>query len=132
MFKKDYINTGLLIIRLGIGIALLFHGYPKIIGGMEKWAMLGKHMDVIGIHFFPSFWGFMASISEFGGGILLITGLLFRPACGFLIFTFAIALCMHLKGGDPFGDYSHSLELLVVFLGLLFTGSGKYRLLAKY
>lgn len=128
MFNKNNTDAGLLIIRIGLGIMFMLHGYPKITGGPEKWEMIGKTMEHIGIGFAPTFWGFMAALAEFGGGLCLILGFLFRPALGMLTFTMCIAAYMHYVGGDGFNGYSHAVESAIVFIGLFFCGPGKYAL----
>jgi len=130
LFKNDYpkLHLGLLLMRIGLGIMFVLHGWPKISGGPERWAGVGGAMVNWGIDFAPTFWGFMASISEFGGGILLLTGLFFRPTCVLLFITMLVATTMHLKNGDPFTDYSHALELAIVFFSLCFTGPGRFSL----
>lgn len=123
---NKYSDLGLLIIRVGLGIMFLMHGYPKVMGGPEMWGKLGGAMGNIGINFLPVFWGFMAAVAEAGGGILLALGLLHRPAAILLTFTMAIAASVHLKGGEGVMGSSHAIELGIVFLGLVFTGPGKY------
>lgn len=128
------INFGLLVVRIGIGIMFVLHGQGKMFGGPEKWLKLGRAMEDIGITFLPTFWGFMAAFAEFGGGILLVLGLLFRPACLLMLITMAVATHVHWvdaveAGKDLKGrlmEGSHPIELGIVFLSLLFTGSGKY------
>lgn len=121
---SKYKNAGLLVMRVGLGIAMSLHGYPKIMGGVARWRQLGEAMHIVHIHFFPVFWGFMAAATEFIGGILLILGLAFRITCLLLCFEMAIALLGHLSGG--FSEYSHALELLIVFAGLFIIGAGRY------
>ncbi|WP_199120948.1 DoxX family protein [Pedobacter sp. ASV28] len=121
-----YRNTGLLILRIGIGIMMMVHGLPKIMGGPEKWAGLGGSMKVININFLPMFWGFMAAISEGLGGFLLILGLFFRPVNILLVFTMIIAALVHFGKGDGLSGASHAIELGIVFFGLIFIGPGKY------
>lgn len=121
-----FTDAGLLILRLGIGAMFLCHGAPKILGGPEKWEKLGMAMTSVGIDFMPVFWGFMASCSEFFGAICLILGLLFRPACGFMAITMAVATTMHLTAGDDFAVASHGMKAGIVFLSLFITGPGKY------
>lgn len=127
---NKYRDMGLLIIRIGVGIAMAIHGWPKISGGPAFWAQIGGAMGNVGIHFLPTFWGFMAALVEFGGGILLALGLLFRPACILLVFLMAMAVLFHLNSPPPMNQFnqgwSHAFELGVVFLGLLFLGPGKY------
>jgi putative oxidoreductase len=132
--SSQAVNFGLLIIRIGIGIMFVLYGEGKMFGGPEKWAKLGGAMEGLGITFLPAFWGFMAALAEFGGGILLVLGLLFRPACFLMFCTMFVAASVHwidaaeageaLKGKIMSG--SHAIELGIVFLALLFTGPGKY------
>ncbi len=123
-----YRDKGLLILRIGLGIMFMIHGYPKITGGIEKWTDIGGAMENLGITFMPAFWGFMASFAEFFGGLLLIIGLLFRPANFLLFFTMFVAALMHIKSGDPISSAYHSIEDGIVFLSLIFIGPGIYSL----
>ena len=121
-----YRDIGLLLLRIGIGIMFVLHGYPKITGGPEKWAMIGGAIGNLGIHFAPVFWGFMAAVSEFCGGLLLIVGFLSRPACVLLTITMIVATSMHIGKGDGFAQYSHALESGILFLSLFLIGPGRY------
>jgi putative oxidoreductase len=120
-----YRNTGLLITRVGLGIMFLYHGYPLVLGGPTKWAAIGSATRYSGIHFFPTFWGFMAACSETFGGFLLVIGLAFRPVCLLLLITLTVAALMHLAT-TGLQDASHAIEDAVVFAGLLFVGPGRY------
>lgn len=130
--KEDLINIGLLVLRIGIGISIFFHGLPKITGGPETWTAIGGSMSNLGINFAPTFWGFMAAFSETIGGILFALGLFFRPAAFLLVGTMIVALVVHLSQGDDFMKYGHALDLLIVFVAALLTGPGKYSFDAKY
>jgi len=134
IFKNEYpkLHLGLLLLRIGLGIMFVLHGWPKLAGGPERWAGVGGAMSNYGITFAPTFWGFLAAVSEFGGGILLLLGLFFRPASIFLFFTMLVAATMHLQKGDAFSDYSHAIELAIVFFSLYFTGPGRYSLDYKF
>ena len=128
------VDVGLLIVRLGVGlITLTIHGWGKISGGPDLWARLGNHMGNLGITFLPTFWGFMAGFAEFGCSILLILGIFFRPAATLLAFTMLVAALRHLnlpadEARSGWSGASHALELLAVYLGLLFAGPGRYAL----
>ena len=86
----------------------------------------------MGGNFYPVVFGFLAALSEAGGGLLLILGLLTRPACFFLLSTMVVATTVHIQGGDSFNDYSHALEAAILFFSLLLIGPGKYSLDAKW
>ncbi|MDQ3395298.1 MAG: DoxX family protein [Bacteroidota bacterium] len=122
-----YIHLGLLVLRIGLGIMLVFHGGPKLFGGPEMWIKVGSNMSLLGINFWFMFWGLLAALSEFIGGILLIAGLYFTPACSLLLVTMLVATIRHLSVGDPFSTFSHPMELGIVFLSLIITGPGRHR-----
>jgi putative oxidoreductase len=129
--KNQKIDLGILIIRIGIGISFMIHGYPKLIGGIETWKELGGVMQMIGIDFVPQFWGFMAAFSEFFGGLFLLLGLFFMPACVLLSITMIMAIVMHAVNGDGYNDFSHALEALILFVGLAVAGPGKFSVWVK-
>lgn len=121
-------DIGLLVMRAGLGIAFIVHGSGKLFGGVEMWAGVGSAMQHFGVTFGYPYWGFLAAMAEFGGGILMIFGFLFRPATIALLVTMVVATVMHWKLGDGFAKYSHALELAFVFFGLSFVGPGRLSL----
>lgn len=127
LFSKlgNYRNFGLLIIRLGLGIMFIYHGFPKLVGGPHKWAEIGKAIQVIGIHSWPVVWGFLAAVVEAIGGVLLIIGWSFRLVCLLLVINLVVAALVTYNSGG-ISDASHAIEDAVVFAGLLFVGPGKY------
>lgn len=131
MKKKNLLQFGWLILRVGIGISIFLHGFPKITGGTETWTAIGGSMGVFGINFAPTFWGFLAALAESVGGLLFALGLFFRPAAVMLTGTMIVALSTHLAAGDNFMVFGHALDLLFVFAGAIFIGAGKYSIDAK-
>lgn len=121
-------EIGLFVIRTGIGLIFIRHGFPKLLKGTDEWQWLGSQMANLGITFAPVMWGFVASCTEFFGGISLTLGLGTRLATPFMAFAMFVAVIMHVKKGDPWGYISHPLALMVVFIGLMIAGSGKYSL----
>lgn len=119
-------NTGLLLIRLGLGIMFIMHGYPKLLGGPDRWEAVGGAMGNLGITFLPVFWGLLAALAETVGGICFLLGLFFRPVAIILAFTMLVAALSHLNRGDGLMGASHAIEIGVVFFGLAFVGPGKY------
>src|SRR4028118_1524002 len=115
-------DFGLLIMRVGLGVMMITHGYPKLMGGPEKWQKIGASMANLGIHDFPGFWGFMAAFAEGIGGLLIVLGLFFRPACLLIIFTMIIAAVSHFSKGDGVGGAGHAIELAFAYFGMLFVG----------
>jgi putative oxidoreductase len=127
-YFADKFDLGLLILRLGLGIMFITHGAPKLFGGPELWGKIGGAIGNFGIHFFPEFWGFMAAITEFGGGIALILGVLFQPMMLILVINLIVAASSHFARGQGLSGASHAIEDGIVFLSLIFIGPGKYTL----
>ncbi len=128
-FLDKHKDAGILFLRIGIGLAFIFtHGWNKMFGGPEFWAKLGGSMANLGITFAPTFWGFMAAVTEFGGGILLVLGLFTRTTSAFMAFTMFVAFMMHSSKLDPWSKTIYPMELFSVFMALLFIGAGKYSL----
>lgn len=119
-------NTGLLLIRLGLGILFILHGYPKLLGGPELWTGVGSAMGNLGISFMPMVWGLAAALAETVGGICLLLGLFFRPMAIIMAFTMVVAALSHISRGEGIDGASHALEMCSVFIGLAFVGPGKY------
>lgn len=115
--------------RVGLGLFfIVVHGWPKLVGGVERWRDLGGAMQHLGITFLPEMWGFLAMAAEFGGGILILIGFLFRPACLVLAVTMAVAATMVYRTQGSLFAAAHPIEIGVVFLGLMFVGAGRFSL----
>ncbi len=119
-------DLGLLLLRVGIGLMFMYHGWPKIMGGPETWARLGAAVGNFGITFAPAFWGFMAAFAEFGGGLLLTLGLFFRVASILLTATMIVAVSTKFAAGGGLKEAAQPLELGILFLSLILIGPGKY------
>lgn len=126
-FLGKYRDAGLFVLRVGVGMCFIKHGWSKI-SNPDLWEGIGGAVGALGFTVPPVIakgLGFLAAISEFGGGICLVLGFMFRLACIFMACTMAVALATHLKKGDSFGIYSHALESLILFFSLIFIGPGK-------
>ena len=130
-------DLGLLVIRVGVGLSMLiFHGFGKISGGPETWERVGGAMGNIGITFLPVMWGFFAAFAESACSLLLVLGILTRPAAALLAFTMVIAVVTHLNmpAGEPNAGWkgaSHALEFFAVYAGLFLAGPGMFALSRK-
>jgi putative oxidoreductase len=122
----NYRDIGILIIRIGLGIMFIYHGYPKLGGGIKMWQALGGATNYVGIYFWPALWGFLAAVVETFGGFLLLLGLAFRPVCLLLVINLVVAIAMTLGKGEGIDGAAHAIEDAVVFAGLFFTGPGRY------
>jgi putative oxidoreductase len=126
-FLTKYREFGLLMLRVGLGAIFILHGWPLLMEGPKEWIKLGAAMKFLHVDMFFKAFGLAAVLSELFGGILLILGCLFRPACLLLAFTMTVATIMHFEKKDDFGLYtSHALSMAVVFYSLLLIGPGKF------
>jgi putative oxidoreductase len=123
---NKYIDHGLLLLRIGIGIFYIFHGYPKLFGGPERWELIGAASEAVGLGFLPVFWGFMAAVAETFGGIFILLGLFFRPAAALLFITMLVVTLFHIQSGDDFMTIAHAAKMAILFISLLIIGPGKY------
>jgi putative oxidoreductase len=125
-FLSRYIDTGLLVSRVGIGGMFLFHGFPKLLGGPEKWAKLGEALRYAGVSEWHTVFGFIAAFAEFFGGLAVLIGFAYRPACLLLTIVMAVAANMHLGRGEGLLGAAHALENAFLFFAAAFVGPGAY------
>lgn len=121
----DLRNTdiGILLLRLGVGGLMLTHGIPKLfrLFGSEPI----RFADPIGIGVEASLT--LAVFSEVICSILIIVGLATKLASIPLVITMVVAFFI-VHADDPFQRKELALFFLIVYVVLLFTGSGKYSL----
>lgn len=127
-YTKSYdvpANVALLTLRVVVGLALMLHGWGKIQNPM---GWMGPDSSI------PGIFQFLAALSEFGGGLAWILGLLFPLASLGIIFTMLGATSLHMFIlGDPFvsqGGGAYELPLVYLCIGMLFLamGPGDYSL----
>ena len=127
--RKQSESTALLLLRLVAGAAFMIHGWGKI---QTPFGWMGPSAPV------PGFFQFLAALSEFGGGLAWILGLLTPLASLGIAFTMAVAVSTHafvLK--DPFvnptGGSSYELASVyfTVAILLILIGPGKFSLDSK-
>ncbi|MCY0997581.1 DoxX family protein [Myxococcus sp. MISCRS1] len=117
-------SVGLLLLRLVAGIAFMFHGWSKI---QNPFGWMGAEAPV------PGILQALAALSEFGGGLAWVLGLLVPLASLGLFFTMAVATHVHaVVKGDPFVGHAGSYELpllyLVIAVVLMTVGPGRFAL----
>ena len=144
-------DAGLLLLRLGVGVGLMTHGYPKLFGGPGKTppAALVKAMgsnfpatverggivafsgglERMGIPL-PRQAALAAGLTEFGGGLALALGFKTRLIAPAVLFNMLVAIRKaHWKTGfHGQGGYEMAFLFAVAAATLALTGPGAYSL----
>ncbi len=121
-------NIGFLLLRFFVGLALctVFEKFlPKNgIWGPQEWFI----QDTANMGFpFPTFFAWVAVLSEFFGGILLMIGLFTRPAAFLnVLVTFTATFIYH--KGDIGNAGLTSFFFMIMCLSILLFGPGKFSL----
>jgi putative oxidoreductase len=121
-------DFGLLLVRLAIGIPMLFYGISKVVYGVEP------ILEMVENHNLPGFFTYGVYVGEVLAPLMLVVGFYVRAAA--LLFSIN-GLCALLIGQSSavfkLNDYGGwAIEVLfmyiVVGLSLCFTGGGSYAL----
>lgn len=123
-------NTGIdtLPIRLAAGVIFAAHGAQKLFGWFGGYGLEGTAGWMASIGLEPGvLMAALAGGAEFFGGLLLIIGLLVRPAALILAVTMLVAIAtVHLDNGlfASNNGYEFGLALLAISVGLVIRGAG--------
>ncbi len=108
------------VIRIILGVLLVYHGTDKIFSGLDVFI---QGIEAKGWPM-PMVQGFLAAYIEFAGGVLLIVGLLTRPAAFASIILFSIIFFLY-SATDPFPKKEKALVFLVLSVYTFLMGPGK-------
>lgn len=121
LFTNRGKDLALLILRVGFGLGMIYHGYGKVAGGAEGTIAFATTAGFP----LPVLFGWAGALSEFLGGIGLVLGLFARPSAFFVACTMTTAAFVR-HAADPFGEKEKALAYLVVALAILVAGAGRY------
>jgi putative oxidoreductase len=116
---------GLLLLRLGIGVIFISHGYPKLI---HPNAMRGMFVQ----HGLPPYFAEISAVLEVFGGGLLILGLFTRIAALLLAIEMAVAIWKVHSGGGYLAVHNYEFPLAVAVGCFALATVGAGRLSADY
>ena len=124
--KPNYVNFGLLVYRLALGISMFYHGYLKWLSGPEGLYKVGSMLAPLGVPGGYEILGTMASCAEMIGGILIVLGLFTRIGSLMLIGILAMATTLSINGSFFSWDYPSQMGFGALML--FFAGAGRYSL----
>ena len=128
--QKNY-SAGLLLLRITLGVLMIFHGYGKVINGVEGITAILTDKGL------PGFIAYGVYVGEVIAPLLMIVG--YRTRLAALLFSFNMlvaALLAHSAEIFALTEYgTWAIETLgLFFLGglvLVFTGGGKFAVSSK-
>ena len=125
-------ETGLLLIRIVLGVVFAAHGAQKLFGWFGGFGIAGTGGWLASMGFRPArLHATVSGLSEFGGGLLLAFGLLTPLGAAAVAGVMIVAIAtVHTPNGffNSSGGYEFNLTLAVTALALAFTGPGRYSL----
>ncbi|MUT64345.1 DoxX family protein [Paenibacillus sp. NEAU-GSW1] len=126
------LDTGLLIIRVVIGLLMAAHGAQKLFGWFGGYGLKGTGGWLESIGLKPGvLMAFAAGFGELAGGLLFAAGLFTWVGAALIIVTMVMAIAkVHGANGlwVTQNGYEYNLVLIVIALGVAFTGAGSFSL----
>ncbi|MBX3018711.1 MAG: DoxX family protein [Bdellovibrionaceae bacterium] len=112
------VSLAFLLLRVFVGVAMMAHGYKKI---MNPFGWMGPDAAV------PEIFQALAALSEFGGGLALVIGLLIPLSMLGMAITMAVAVYVHVQKGDGFvGGWELAGVYLAAAVFFLLAGPGRW------
>jgi len=121
MNRLDFLRPlAQLLLRLGLAIIFVYHGYPKLITHRAQWVNMVQHLGL------PVFLAYFVAVLELLGGLLLVVGLFTRLVALLMTIEMGVAIWkVHLGHGVlAVNDYQLALAVGLGALMLAATGPG--------
>src|SRR5438067_406116 len=117
------------MVRVAAGLMLVPHGAQKLFGWFGSYGLEATGQFFAAKLGLPASLALLAGVIEFGGGLLLATGLLTRAAAALVAGMMAVAV-LHVHLGAGFfwtsGGYEYPLLWGIVALSYAIRGGGAY------
>ena len=123
-------HMGLLVIRLGLAVTLLFYAFPRLISGAGAWSLVGKEMRFLDTGLSAQVVGLVILAVETLAGIGLLTGYLFRVSAILLASVYSLYFFNFINIGYKTLPL-YAAALAIVCIGLLFSGPGRFAVAVK-
>ncbi len=113
------LNLSLFILRMGLGLLMIAHGYGKMVHFSER---SGNFMDFLGLGSAVSL--ALVIFAEFFCALFVAIGLFTRITVVPLVITMAVAV-FKAHDADIFGDGERGMLFLIVAIAIMLCGPGK-------
>ena len=121
-----YVNWAPFLLRLALGVVLVYHGRPKLFGPEPGLKGFSGWLGSLGFPV-PMFWALVVAVVEFFGGLGLIAGLATRWIALFVAIQF-LAILIFVKKGSAWKDMELDLLIFASSVALMILGSGNISL----
>jgi len=125
-------DTGLLIIRLVVGILFIGHGAQKLFGWFGGYGLKGTGGWLESIGLKPGvLMAFLAGAGELVGGLLFAAGIFTWAGAALITITMLVAtFTVHWKNGlwSTQNGFEYNLVLIAAAIGVALIGPGAYTL----
>ena len=124
-------DVGKLILRVTLGVLVLFHGVAKLTGGVGG---IGDMLEGMGL---PAIFAYGVYLGEVVGPLLLIAGFYARIGAGLIFLNMVVAILLvhsnEILALNDHGAWAIELQGMYLFaaLGLVLTGPGRFGINAK-
>src|SRR5947207_13614850 len=123
-------DLALLVVRVMLGITFVLHGSQKLFGwfgggGIKGTSDMMRNLGTAAEH--HSLLAWMAALSEFGGGLLVLFGFLTPLGAAVIIGVMLTAIAnVHVKKGffSTAGGYEFNLNVIAEAIALILAGAG--------
>ncbi len=125
--KPTQISAALLILRIASALAFLYHGSGILFGDFGG---PGPQQFAAG-HQWPIIIAYLVGVAQLGGGLAVLTGILFRlGAVSIIAVMLGAIFLVHLPHGYNIGNggAEYALTQLLLAIAFLLTGPGAYSL----
>ncbi len=114
----------LLLLRCGLALVFIFHGYPKLFGKTAVWVSAFERLGL------PGYFVYIVGVIEVLGALMLLLGLYTPVAALFLLLDMGAAMWKYNfnEGIYAVREYELPLVLGLAALTLATTGAGRFSL----
>jgi uncharacterized membrane protein YphA (DoxX/SURF4 family) len=124
------LDTGLLVIRLGMAASLLTFALPRLIDGRHAWAAVGKEIPFFSATFPDIVVGGAILAIEVLASVGLLTGFMFRLSTALLASVYGVYFFNFISSGyKTLPLYAGTLAC--VCIGLMLSGPGRFAVAVK-
>lgn len=120
---------GVLLLRIGVGVLIAYHGFPLWAAGTDTWVRIGSAVSLIGISSLHLLFGIASVVIQSIGGIFLILGIFTRGIALLLSIIVGFALAnLIIRSSEIDNVMVVYTQINLALLSLVFIGPGRLSL----